>query len=308
MRQNMQGLAQYLDQGMLLVNAAKGLEISSNKRMSEVIAEEVPPDLSPNICVLSGPNLAQEILDGLPAVAVIAAQDDAVARRARRLLNTSTLCLYTNTDVIGVELGGALKNIIALGAGITDGLGYGDNAKAALITRVLTEITALGVAMGANPLTFAGLSGLGEEGAEQFRREVNLVPAEAKADDPVPTGGQRPLQHLVAGFHAELPAVVEDDPHADVPFPASTLLPLVDGVHDLVEMQVAPQVLHRGEEHLAVLDPLSRLVAEELVGDLLEIFVTGETGSTAHVGVEKALKVGEAVGRLGTAGKVHVVP
>jgi glycerol-3-phosphate dehydrogenase (NAD(P)+) len=162
MRQNIKLLAKYLDGSMLIVSAAKGLEIDSNQRMSQVIADEINPDFRSNICVLSGPNLSQEILQGLPAVAVVAAWDGAVARKAHRLLNTPDLCLYTNTDVIGVELGGALKNIIALGAGIADGLGYGDNAKAALITRGLTEITALGVALGANPLTFSGLTGLGD--------------------------------------------------------------------------------------------------------------------------------------------------
>ena len=162
MRQNMKGAAKYLDGSMLIVNAAKGLELGSNKRMSQVIAEEIPPDFWANICVLSGPNLSQEILDDLPAVAVVAARDEAVAKKAQRLLNTPNLCLYTNTDVIGVELGGALKNIIALGAGIADGLGYGDNTKSALITRGLTEMTALGVALGANPLTFSGLTGLGD--------------------------------------------------------------------------------------------------------------------------------------------------
>jgi len=161
MRRNIRLVAKHLSEGMLVVNAAKGLELETNKRMTQVIAEEIPAACHANICVLSGPNLSQEILDDLPAVAVVAAQDETVARRARRLLNTPNLCLYTNTDVIGVELGGALKNIIALGAGIADGLGYGDNAKAALITRGLTEITALGVAMGANPLTFSGLAGLG---------------------------------------------------------------------------------------------------------------------------------------------------
>lgn len=161
-RQNIKAIAEYLDGSILIVSAAKGMEVGSNKRLSEVIADEVNPDFWPNICVLSGPNLSQEILQNLPAVAVVAAEDEAVVRKAQRLLNTPSLCLYTNTDVIGVELGGALKNIIAIGAGIADGLGYGDNAKAALITRGLTEIAALGVALGANPLTFSGLTGLGD--------------------------------------------------------------------------------------------------------------------------------------------------
>ncbi len=162
MRQNIKSAADYLDGAMLVVSAAKGLEVDSNKRMSQVIADEINPALWPNICVLSGPNLSLEILRGLPAVAVVAAWNETVARKAQKLLNTPSICLYTNTDVIGVELGGALKNIIALGAGIADGLGYGDNTKAALITRGLTEITALGVALGANPLTFSGLTGLGD--------------------------------------------------------------------------------------------------------------------------------------------------
>jgi len=162
MRQNIKSVAGHINGSMLIVSAAKGLELDSNQRMSQVIAEEINPDFWSNICVLSGPNLSQEILQGLSAAAVVAAQDEAVARKAQRLLNTPSLCLYTNTDVVGAELGGALKNIIALGAGIADGLGYGDNAKAAFITRALTEITALGVALGANPLTFAGLTGLGD--------------------------------------------------------------------------------------------------------------------------------------------------
>jgi glycerol-3-phosphate dehydrogenase (NAD(P)+) len=115
-----------------------------------------------NICVLSGPNLAREVMQGLPASAVIAASDEAVAQKAQELLSTPDFCVYTNTDVIGVELGGELKNIIALGAGMVDGLGYGDNAKAAFITRGLTEMAALGVALGANPLTLSGLTGLGD--------------------------------------------------------------------------------------------------------------------------------------------------
>jgi len=161
-RQNMKLVADYLNESTLIISAAKGLEIGSNQRMSQVIADEIEPRFQSNICVLSGPNLAQEILRELPAATVVAAEDEAIARKAQKLLTTPNLCVYTNTDIVGTELGGALKNIIALGAGIADGLGYGDNAKAALITRGLTEMTALGVALGANPLTFSGLAGLGD--------------------------------------------------------------------------------------------------------------------------------------------------
>ncbi len=162
MRQNIKLVAEHLDESMLIVSAAKGLEIGSSQRMSQVIAEEIEPRFRSNICVLSGPNLSQEILNDLPAATVVAAENEAIAKIAQKLLTTPNLCVYTNTDVVGVELGGALKNIIALGAGMADGLGYGDNAKAALITRGLTEMTALGVALGANPLTFSGLAGLGD--------------------------------------------------------------------------------------------------------------------------------------------------
>jgi len=162
MRQNIKLVAPYLKKSMLVVSAAKGIEIETGKRMSEVIAEEIDPSFHSNICVLSGPNLAREVLHELPAAAVVAAASTKVVRKAHELLTTPNFCVYTNTDVIGVELGGALKNIIALGAGIMDGLGYGDNAKAAFVTRGLTEITALGVALGASPLTFSGLAGLGD--------------------------------------------------------------------------------------------------------------------------------------------------
>lgn len=162
MRRNIRLVQSYLNGSMIIISAAKGLEMGSNKRMSQVIAEEITPRFWSNICVLSGPNLSREIIRGLPAASVVAAEDEAVARKAQKLLAAPNFCVYTNTDVVGVELGGALKNIIALGAGMVEGLGYGDNAKAAFITRGLTEIAALGVALGANPLTFAGLAGVGD--------------------------------------------------------------------------------------------------------------------------------------------------
>jgi glycerol-3-phosphate dehydrogenase (NAD(P)+) len=162
MRLNISRVAPHLTKTTIIISASKGLEIGSNKRMSEVIAEEINPRFHGNICALSGPQLAKEIIHNHPAASVVAAIDKNTAIKAQRLLTCTNLCVFTNTDIIGVELGGALKNILAMGAGIADGLGFGDNAKAAFMTRGLTEITALGMALGANPLTFSGLAGLGD--------------------------------------------------------------------------------------------------------------------------------------------------
>lgn len=162
MRQNIRVIRKHLNKSVLIASAAKGLEIGTNRRMSQVIKEETSSKFHSNICVLSGPNLAREILMGLPAAAIAAAENANTSRVMQRLMTTPAYCVFTHTDVIGVELGGALKNIIALGAGMADGLAYGDNAKAAFMTRGLTEVSALGVALGANPLTFSGLAGLGD--------------------------------------------------------------------------------------------------------------------------------------------------
>lgn len=162
MRQNIRLAKPHLNDGLMVISASKGLEIETGQRMSEVISEEIGPAFQANICALSGPNLFAEVLRDLPAVSVVAGFNDTTVNKAQKLLNAPNFCVYTNSDIVGVELGGALKNIIALGAGMLDGLGYGDNAKAALITRGLTEITALGVALGASPLTFSGLAGLGD--------------------------------------------------------------------------------------------------------------------------------------------------
>lgn len=162
MRANIRSIRHSLPASTLVISAAKGLELGTNKRMSEVIAEEVQRSLKPGICVLSGPNLYREILKGLPASSVIAAESDDVARRAQKLLTAPKFSVFIQHDVIGVELGGTLKNIIAIGAGMIDGLKYGDNAKAAFVTRGLTEMSALSMALGASPLTLSGLSGLGD--------------------------------------------------------------------------------------------------------------------------------------------------
>lgn len=162
LRQNVIQAKDYLTNSMLLMSAAKGLEVNSGKRMSQVLAEEIAPSLREQICVLSGPNLAKEIAQALPAASVIAAQDISLAERARKLMETPKFFISTSDDVIGVELGGALKNIIALGAGMIDGLGLGDNAKGAFIAWGWTEVVSLGVTSGARAGTFYGLAGLGD--------------------------------------------------------------------------------------------------------------------------------------------------
>jgi glycerol-3-phosphate dehydrogenase (NAD(P)+) len=161
MRTTARQLAPHLADDAIVVSCSKGLEVASHLRLSTVLGQELPAATG-RIAALSGPNLAREIAAGQPASSVVAALDPAVSAAARDLLMTRTLRLYTSADLVGVELAGALKNIVALAAGISDGLGVGDNAKAALITRGLAEIARLGVAAGAHPLTFAGLAGVGD--------------------------------------------------------------------------------------------------------------------------------------------------
>jgi len=162
MRQNARLLKGQIADGVCILSAAKGLEAGTAKRMTQVIAEELDLQHGLEICVLSGPNLSKEIARGLPAATVIAAQDSEVVKKVSEIMHSPSFQVYTSEDVVGVELGGALKNIIALGAGMVDGLGYGDNAKAAYMSRGLTEIAGLGTALGAEPITFLGLAGLGD--------------------------------------------------------------------------------------------------------------------------------------------------
>jgi glycerol-3-phosphate dehydrogenase (NAD(P)+) len=144
------------------IHASKGIEPDTSKRISEMIEEEIPAQLVQEIVVLSGPSHAEEVGLRHPTTITSASKNMEAAEEVQDLFMNSYFRVYTNPDIIGVELGGALKNIIALAAGITDGLGYGDNAKAALMTRGLAEIARLGRKMGANPLTFAGLTGMGD--------------------------------------------------------------------------------------------------------------------------------------------------
>ncbi len=160
MRQNAQVVAAAIPATTTVMSAAKGLELGTCLRMSEVLAQELGD--ANRCCVLSGPNISREIMQDMPAATVVAATDPDIANSVRDVMLTPRFRVYSSNDVVGVELGGTLKNIIAMGAGLNDGWGYGANTKATYMTRGLAEMTRLGVAAGANPMTFLGLAGLGD--------------------------------------------------------------------------------------------------------------------------------------------------
>ena len=149
----------YVAEGQIIVNVAKGIEENSLKTLSQVIEEEIPQAL---VAVMSGPSHAEEVGRGIPTTIVVGAHDRKIAEYLQGIFMNEVFRVYTSPDVLGIELGAALKNVVALAAGIADGLGYGDNTKAALITRGIAEIARLGTAMGGKVETFSGLSGIGD--------------------------------------------------------------------------------------------------------------------------------------------------
>jgi len=154
--------SKYLSKDAIIVNASKGIEQETLLTVSRILMQSIPRTFHKNLSVLSGPTFAKEVSCKLPTAICVAANKKAVAQKVQQVFNTSYFRVYTNTDMIGVEIGGALKNVIAIAAGISDGLSLGMNARAALITRGLAEISRIGVSMGADAATFAGLSGLGD--------------------------------------------------------------------------------------------------------------------------------------------------
>lgn len=161
MRTVVEAARPHVSQQSIICHAVKGFDVSTHQTMSQLIVDTLP-DADDRVCVIAGPSHAEEVVAGLPTTIVAASCHRHTAEQVQDLLMSRTLRVYTNPDVSGAELGGALKNIIALGVGIADGLGFGDNAKAALMTRGLTEIARLGMPMGASLMTFAGLSGVGD--------------------------------------------------------------------------------------------------------------------------------------------------
>lgn len=161
LRENLKDWGHLVPDGVVVLSLLKGLELGSHARMSEVVAAELGwPDRQ--IAVLSGPNLAREVVQRQPTASVVACTEESVAAQVQGWIRSASFRPYTNTDVVGVELGGVVKNVIALATGMAEGMGFGDNSKAAIMTRGLAEMTRLGVAIGANPLTFMGLAGVGD--------------------------------------------------------------------------------------------------------------------------------------------------
>lgn len=158
-RQVLTNLAEFMTPNTPVLSLTKGLEQKGLKRMTQIVNEILP--ISPT-AVLTGPNLVEEVIAGYPSASVIASLDEPLSEILQELFTTSTWRIYTSRDVLGAEVAGALKNIIAIAAGIVDGMGYGDNTKAAVITRGIAELSRLGVVMGGDPLTFIGLAGLGD--------------------------------------------------------------------------------------------------------------------------------------------------
>lgn len=232
---NAAALEEHIPAGATILSAVKGIEAGTGRRMSEVLSQALP---GRPVAVLSGPNLSREVAAGLPGSTVIAtstADSDAL----RAAFHSTSLRVYTSEDVIGVEMGGALKNVIAIAAGMVDSLGFGDNAKGALLTRGLAEMTRLGVAVGAEPLTFQGLAGMGDLVASSYS----------------PLARNRRLGELVAGgatLQAALDALGETAEGATTIEAARALaarhaveMPITDGLHRvLYEGQAPLQAMH----------------------------------------------------------------
>ena len=235
LRENLPTLRGRLREDTVLLSAIKGLELGTGLPMTQVIQAELPEIAEDRVCILSGPNLSKEVVEDKPSSTVIAARDPRVAEWVQELYNSPSFRVYTNDDVVGVELGGALKNPITIAAGISDGLGYGANAKAALITRGLAEVTRLGVACGAKPLTLAGLSGLGDMAASCFsnlsrNRYVGEQVGEGKPLAEVLAG----MVHVAEGVDTIPAALVLAKRHGmEMPITEVTARILFDGVDPL---------------------------------------------------------------------------
>lgn len=250
MRDNLQLIRSYIQNSTMLLTISKGIEIETTMRMSEIISEELGNSLASQIAILSGPNFAKEVVQDLPTTTVIASSNTEVASKIQYIVSSPNFRAYINEDVIGVELGGALKNIMALAVGMSDGMGFGDNTRAALITRGLAEMTRLGVAAGAQPLTFAGLAGMGDLVAtctSQLSRNRFVGQELAKG---------RQLEEILSSMSGIAEGV-------DTTVAALRLAQKLG-----VEMPIAEQVYHVLFDDLAVSEAVPNLMERELKHEL----------------------------------------
>ena len=220
-----------LPDGAAVVSLAKGIEVGTNLRMSQVIEQVLPGHPAG---VLSGPNLAHEVAAGQPAATVVALADESLARRVQDLLHCSTFRVYTATDVVGCEIAGASKNVMAIAAGISDGLGFGENTRAVLITRGLAEQARLGLALGGQALTFGGLAGVGDLVAtctspQSRNRSVGLA-----------LGEGRPLADVLGGMHMVAEGVRTAGPMVDLARAHGVEMPIAEQVAALVAGDTTP--------------------------------------------------------------------
>jgi glycerol-3-phosphate dehydrogenase (NAD(P)+) len=224
-RSVMAQLAPFIRDDALVISASKGIEVDTLVTMDQVLAEVLPPGPGSRMAFLSGPSFALEVAQGHPTAVTMAASDPEVASRAQELFQTDRFRVYTNEDVRGVELGGALKNVIAIASGVVEGLGFGNNTRAALITRGLAEITRLGVTLGAHPRTFSGLAGMGDliltcTGALSRNRSVGIELAAG-----------RTLEEILGGMTMVAEGVRTTRSARELAIRNEVEMPIVDAVH-----------------------------------------------------------------------------
>ncbi|HEX5066663.1 MAG TPA: NAD(P)H-dependent glycerol-3-phosphate dehydrogenase [Myxococcota bacterium] len=234
-REVMQLAGPLLSREALVVSTVKGIELGTWMRMDQVLHEVLDPVFHPRLVFLSGPSFAREIADGKPTAVTLACAVESYAISVQQSISSPTFRCYTHTDVIGAELGGALKNVIAIAVGICDGMGFGQNARAAVMTRGLREITRLGVALGADPLTFLGLAGMGDlvltcTGDLSRNRQVGIE-----------LGRGRELADIVAGMHQVAEGIRTTRAACALADLHKVEMPITRGVGKVLDGEIAPR-------------------------------------------------------------------
>ncbi len=233
----LEDVAKHIRPWVPVLSLTKGLELSSGKRMTELVVECLPGH---PVGVLTGPNLAREILSGQAAASVISMEDEIILRRLQALFHSGLFRVYTNTDLIGCELGGVLKNIIAIAVGMGDGQGAGDNTRSALITRGLSEMTRLGVAMGGRAETFAGLTGMGDLIA------TCTSPLSRNRSVGVELGKGRKLDEIIASMHMVAEGVKSAPTVMALAEARGIEMPISRDVYDVLQGNRSPGEIFRG--------------------------------------------------------------